>query len=567
MVSFPPAWLGRELFGDVRRRLRWYISDWVDGVVGPRTKINLLSTVVFIYFLCLLPVVAFGTLLESNTNGFFSVKKNILSQGISGIIFSLLSGQPLVVLLSTAPLALVTHVVFEIAQDYNIPFDAMYAWVGIFNSLLLLIAVLTNLCHAFFKYTSLFVEETFAIFISIAFSYDAIRELIHEFNADYHTPTRQGAPLLWLLLMCGVVFLGTWLWGFRKSVLLSTHARQLVVDFAMPLAVLTMAFFGEYIFRDVPLSTFNFNAPVSLSIPDLNIEGKGIALAFALGLSLSILFFMDQNISSALVQTPSNGLKKGIYYHLDLFVVALVNLLFSLYGLPWVHAALPHSAMHARALADTELHVDPRTGHVFTHVLHVREARVSHLISHALILLSIFLLPVPLKFLPVPVLYGLFLYMAVTALNGNGFWARILLLFTEKSNYPSSTLVKHVPTRVIRKFTLLQLTALAVIAVIGFYPNAYVQMTFPVTLVLLMVVRRLVLPRFFGDALSYLDSNDTYHPEVGEGGEGVGGVDGGGGGEHVVGGLEMNGVGGGLSAGSLQPLAHAEQGETDYVWV
>lgn len=56
-------------------------------------------------------------------------------------------------------------------------------------------------------------------------------------------------------------------------------------------------------------------------------------------------------------------LKKGTAYHWDLLVVAAVNSLLSLFGLPWVHAALPHSPFHVRALADVEDRVDQ--GHVF----------------------------------------------------------------------------------------------------------------------------------------------------------------------------------------------------------
>lgn len=56
-------------------------------------------------------------------------------------------------------------------------------------------------------------------------------------------------------------------------------------------------------------------------------------------------------------------LKKGSAYHLDLLVVALINGFLSIFGLPWVHAALPHSPLHVRALADVEERVD--RGHVF----------------------------------------------------------------------------------------------------------------------------------------------------------------------------------------------------------
>ena len=49
-------------------------------------------------------------------------------------------------------------------------------------------------------------------------------------------------------------------------------------------------------------------------------------------------------------------------YHWDLFVVAVINAFLSIFTMPWVHAALPHSPLHVRALADLEDRVDQ--GHV-----------------------------------------------------------------------------------------------------------------------------------------------------------------------------------------------------------
>jgi len=38
-------------------------------------------------------------------------------------------------------------------------------------------------------------------------------------------------------------------------------------------------------------------------------------------------------------------------------VVGLINIPLSVFNLPWVHAALPHSPLHVKALADVEQHV------------------------------------------------------------------------------------------------------------------------------------------------------------------------------------------------------------------
>lgn len=102
-----------------------------------------------------------------------------------------------------------------------------------------------------------------------------------------------------------------------------------------------------------------------------------ILVAAGLGASLSCLFFVDQNVSASLVNNPANKyadvgrsplarklvfptafrLQKGTAYHWDLVLIAIINGVLSIFNLPWIHAALPHSPLHVRALADVEQHV------------------------------------------------------------------------------------------------------------------------------------------------------------------------------------------------------------------
>ena len=65
-------------------------------------------------------------------------------------------------------------------------------------------------------------------------------------------------------------------------------------------------------------------------------------------------------------------------------------------------------------------------------IVRVRETRITQIISHILIGLSIFLVPYPLAYIPTAVLDGLFLYMAITSLSGNQMFERITLLFMEQ---------------------------------------------------------------------------------------------------------------------------------------
>ena len=65
-------------------------------------------------------------------------------------------------------------------------------------------------------------------------------------------------------------------------------------------------------------------------------------------------------------------------------------------------------------------------------MVRVRETRLTTFFSHILIGLSMFMIPEPLQYIPTAVLYGLFLYMAFTALDGNQLFERIMLLVTEQ---------------------------------------------------------------------------------------------------------------------------------------
>ena len=61
-----------------------------------------------------------------------------------------------------------------------------------------------------------------------------------------------------------------------------------------------------------------------------------------------------------------------------------------------------------------------------------RETRVPAIFSHILIGLSLLLLPTPLQYIPRAVLDGIFLYLAIVALDSSQMFERICLFFTEQ---------------------------------------------------------------------------------------------------------------------------------------
>lgn len=133
----------------------------------------------------------------------------------------------------------------------------------------------------------------------------------------------------------GTAWFGLLIFNFRKSPFLPSSIRELISDYALALSVIVFSLIGSVGFSAIKLESFNYSDVLSLEVTYgiRNLPASGWGWALLLGFCLSLLFFMDQNISAALVNTPTNKLKKGAAYHLDLLVVALINIPLSLLGM------------------------------------------------------------------------------------------------------------------------------------------------------------------------------------------------------------------------------------------
>ncbi|KAG7235784.1 hypothetical protein INR49_002171 [Caranx melampygus] len=136
---------GRGIYEDLCRRLPFYPSDFTDGIVGSnKTLLKYMTTAIFLYIAILLPAIAFGSLNDESTGGEIDVRKTIIGQSIGGVIYSLFAGSPLVIPLTTAPLAIFISVIREICDDYNLDFPAFYACIGLWNCLFLILGGIFN---------------------------------------------------------------------------------------------------------------------------------------------------------------------------------------------------------------------------------------------------------------------------------------------------------------------------------------------------------------------------------------------------------------------------------------
>uniref|UniRef100_A0A3Q2WQR3 Solute carrier family 4 member 11 n=1 Tax=Haplochromis burtoni TaxID=8153 RepID=A0A3Q2WQR3_HAPBU len=509
---------GKGVYDDFRRRLPLYPSDFTDGIIGSdRALLKYTTTAIFLYIAILLPAIAFGSLNDESTRGEIDVQKTIVGQSIGGVIYALFAGSPLVIPLTTAPLAIFISVIRGICDDYDLDFDAFYACIGLWNSLFLILGGLFNvsLLMKLFKRST---EEVIALFISIAFVGDAVKGTIKSEVMSGHAEsiflpeslvlcTRE-RPILCLLLMLGTLWLGYTLYLIKRSPYLNDRIREVVSDCALPVSVLILSFTGSYLFIDIQLPVFSVHdGPIFKFPPFEKLSGMNALSAVGLGFLLALLIFIDQNIVISLTHVPEHKLLKGTAFHWDLMLTGFINILMSCLGLPWMHAAFPHSSLHARQLAKVEQQVE--NGHLYTTIVSVKETRLTSLVANILIGLSVFMLPIPLQWIPKPVLYGLFLYIAATSLDGNQMVDRMTLLLKEQTSYPPTHYIRRVPQRKVHYFTGLQIIQLIILCAFGMYPLPYMKMVFPLLMILLVPVRTSLLPRMI--EAKYLDILDSQY--------------------------------------------------------
>uniref|UniRef100_A0ABI7Y768 Anion exchange protein n=1 Tax=Felis catus TaxID=9685 RepID=A0ABI7Y768_FELCA len=205
-----------------------------------------------------------------------------------------------------------------------------------------------------------------------------------------------------LALMSFILFFGTYsmtltLKKFKFSRYFPTKVRALVADFSIIFSILLFcgidACFG--------LATPKLHVPsvIKPTRPDrgwfVAPFGKNpwwVYLASILpALLVTILIFMDQQITAVIVNRKENKLRKAAGYHLDLFWVGILMALCSFMGLPWYVAATVISIAHIDSL---KMETETSAPGEQPQFLGVREQRVTGTIVFILTGISVFLAPI-----------------------------------------------------------------------------------------------------------------------------------------------------------------------------
>jgi hypothetical protein len=497
----PLDWTGRPaggLLADIRRRLPFYGSDFREGLSS-----KVAASTIFLFFACLANAIAFGGLTSLMTGGEIGTVEMIVATAFGGVAFALCAGQPLTILGGTGPIVIFTGLLYGLCQRYGLPFLAVYAWVGLWSGLFMVVLAATD-ASALMRYFTRFTDEIFAALVAIIFIVEALKSMLAPFAAD---PRDDATALMTLVLALGTFMLARSFKMVLQTPYLQRRVREFIADFGPAIAIGLMTSFALALpeiaveraaIPEVFTTTTGRPWRVDLfSVPTWVIVGS-IGPAFL----VTVLLFLDQNITTRLVNSPLHALRKGAGYHLDLAIVGVITAVCSLFALPWIVAATVHSLNHVKSLATTET-VDLGSG-TRERILVVQENRISPLLIHVLIGCSILMLPL-IKAIPMEVLFGLFLYMGFTTLNGTDFFERVRLWATDRKLYPQTHYVRAVPYRVIHLFTLLQVACLIALWLLK---SSAAGILFPLLIAMLVPLRFWMMRWFEPEHLTALDTDE-----------------------------------------------------------
>ncbi|XP_032595077.1 electroneutral sodium bicarbonate exchanger 1 isoform X4 [Drosophila grimshawi] len=556
------------LINDIKRKAPWYWSDYREAL-----SMQCVASWIFLYFACLSPIITFGGLLSEATGKNMAAMESLVSGFVCGMGYGFFSGQPLTILGSTGPVLVFESIVYEFSMAQGWDYMTFRFWIGMWVAVICVTLVAID-ASALVCYITRFTEENFATLIAVIFVYKAIENVVVigktfpvnqgiydcictpplQSNAsvlefakykwdscefyngtltglDCGKPPTENVFLMSVVLCSGTFIFSTVLKEFKNALFFPSIVRQYISDFSVLIAIFSMTFF-DY---SLGVPTQKLEVPHELK-PTLSTRGWLIPpfsernpwwsqlIAVFPAMLGTILIFMDQQITAVIVNRKENKLRKGCGYHLDLFILSGLIVICSVMGLPWFVAATVLSINHVNSL---KLESECSAPGEKPQFLGVREQRVTHILIFLTIGVSVLLTPL-LGYIPMPVLFGVFLYMGVASLKGLQFFDRILIMFMPAKYQPDYMFLRQVPIKRVHLFTLIQLACLIILWLIKSFSQT--SILFPLMLVVMIGIRKSldfvftrrelkilddIMPemtkRAAADDLHQLDAEDNHH--------------------------------------------------------
>jgi hypothetical protein len=240
---------------DLRTRAPSYASDWG----RPTSYTTVINAIFYAFVVQLIPALIFADRMDTETDGHLGTAETLLSAGIIGVIYAVISGQPLVLLGITGPVAMLLGTSYKLvscrgnlvtltflpllkscfhffqAEQFESQYWPFFWWLCMWTAILHFATAIFGLVN-FVWHISPFTTQIFEFFIASSFIYESISDLViplHLASADYDNRGPAYANLVIGMLafsMCWRLhFAETWtLFPRQVRVILSSYNMAIV---------------------------------------------------------------------------------------------------------------------------------------------------------------------------------------------------------------------------------------------------------------------------------------------------------------------------------------------------
>ncbi|GLJ46241.1 hypothetical protein SUGI_0974280 [Cryptomeria japonica] len=439
-----------------------------------------------------------GAWLQQQTRGKLGSVEVFSSNLLCGTAFVLLGGQALLVVGVSAPAVIFIISISSAANRLLIDFLPWMGWVGIWSSAVLIILAVSGACRCMPTTITSFTWEAIQIFTSMSFIWNAMEEIVHLFTKNIKLDTSMLS--LWLATSSFVV--STFLSRTGSLKFLNKKLCRAVGNCALPITLLLftgvtyLPKLDRLQLQRVTFPPTGFRTDGVTELGSLvrlkSVPLWGIFLAVIPGLLLASMIFVDHSAASILLQNEiSSDSRKSRSRSWDICIVALLVLVCGIFGLPFCYGLFFQSLKHAQVLThDKSIDLESQESQS-----EIKVQRISGLIAS---LLSGLALVPGLSWLtakiPLAVVIGLFLEVAMEALSNLHFMKNTRLLLTDPyiCSVNGSTHSTSIPA--IRIYTAIQFTCALIIFAASRSPAAIL---FPLFILLMIWMRHWPLHTLF----------------------------------------------------------------------
>jgi hypothetical protein len=484
-----------------------------------------LASAVYVFFTNLLPGVTFANDLFQRTGQSWGTVEIVFGTGLCGILFSLLSLQPLVILGITGPFTVLAENIYKLCDEsFEIDFLQFMAWSLIHAGWMHVLLAVFNAHDWTMLYVTEFSCEIFSLLNSIIYFHKAYKELQRA-----HDNLEFSSFLYAIIGAVGTFALALFLTtAERWPPILHKYFRMGLREYAAAISIIFfigIPYVGELksLDKDTLFTSSEAFRPTKpgreyFYVRFWELPAPWVFAAILPGFIITVLFFFDHEISSIICTIQRYNIRKPTGYAQDIALLGLTTALCGILGIPPANGLLPQAPLHSESL----LHEDPNSttssdmtdADGVTHttlkpVSRVHEQRYSHFL-HA-VAIFVFITP-PLQLVlgltPTSVLAGLFIFMGQQSLSTNPILARTFHLMTPFCDLPPlPESVNRIGCKRawlwIHAYTLCEIGVTAVVFVVTL---TVAGPAFPLIIVALVPLRLTVMKRYWQvDVLRWVD--------------------------------------------------------------